>query len=151
MSTDAWEAYKSSALLAVPQDLGHAVPTVYGVVENAPLTTAKRYRVGTALILAGVADLASRALLHWRRSGQVEPDLADRLECSVSVAQERMSQLREMRALELEERILIRARRCTEGGTRLLARLNEADIQARRELCPDDYARGDRNGTRRES
>jgi hypothetical protein len=111
VSTDAWDAYRTEALLALPQELGYVLVTTYGVVDNAQRATRKHDRDRVALALSRVAELTGRALLLWRRSGEVEDDLIRQLERGIAEADALFAQLREIKALETEERILLGVRR----------------------------------------
>jgi hypothetical protein len=129
VSTDAWDAYKTPLLLAVPQGLGYVLVTTYGVVDNAQRTARKRDRDRVALILRRVAWLAGQALLRWRRTGQVEDDLIHRLEQGMAEADALFAELREIRLLEVEERVLIRVRVWIDRASNVIARLSKGRPQ----------------------
>jgi hypothetical protein len=109
ISMDAWEAYKTPILLALPQELGYVLVTAYGLVEGSS-TVSKRDRGEAASALSAVARLAGEALQEWRSSGQVSADLFGELARTKTKAEARFRQLREIRLLETEERFLVRAR-----------------------------------------
>ena len=123
-STDAWDAYRTAALLAIPQELGYVLVTAYGLVDNAQRATAKHDRDRVALILRQTGWIAGQALQQWRRFGRVDEDLVQRLEHGMARADKLSGQIREIKTLEVEERLLIRIRMRLDRATNLLADLS---------------------------
>lgn len=127
ISTDAWNAYKTPILLAVPKELGYAIVTTYTWVQGA-VAAPKPNRRDVAYLLSPVSRFTGQSLLDWRRSRQVAADLNSGLVRVQAEAEEQLSQMREKRVLEIEERWLIRTKNAVDHAARIAAAMNSRPI-----------------------